>query len=310
MKNMGLADIIAPITLEQFFNSYRPVETLFIPATPGKLKDLFALDQLHNLENIVAARTRDVRACLPDFDDEYSSLMLKPSDAMKAYRNNMTIVFDMMQSQDETIANTLKNVTKDLGLLTGGAENNLCKARSIAYATPAGCGTSLHFDANANFVIQIKGTKTWRLAPNESVDFPTERFTSGADEMPVALEFQCHAPLLDVLPEDSLEFVMTPGCVLFVPRGYWHETTTEQESLSLNFTFSQPTWADVFTKSLQEVLLRSPEWRELADGLEGYNEDRKAAAIERFSFLVQNLAEELPGLSGVDLLHEGGLVRK
>jgi 50S ribosomal protein L16 3-hydroxylase len=126
--------------------------------------------------------------------------------------------------------------------------------------------------------------------------------------MPAALENQCHAPLIDMLDEDAMEVVMKPGCVLFVPRGYWHETTTEEDSLSLNFTFSQPTWADVFTKSLQEVLLRSPEWRDLADGLEGTDQERKEKAIARFEFLVKNLAADLPEISGRVLLQEGGLI--
>lgn len=310
MKKMGLADILFPLTPQEFFNSHWPNEPLFLPATPGKLEQLFALPQLQDLEQIVAARQRKVRACLPDFDDEYSSIHLEPQDALKAYRNNMTLVFDSMQSQDATIADTLRNIRMDLGLVTGGEENDLCKARSIAYATPAGCGTRLHFDANANFIIQIQGSKTWRLAPNDSVDYPTERFTTGSLEMPAALENQCHAPLLDVLPEDDyLEFVMEPGCVLFVPRGYWHETTTEENSLSLNFTFSQPTWADVFTKSLQELLLRSPEWRELADGLEGADKERQEQAVSRFEFLVKSLAQELPGVSGAELLAAGGLLK-
>lgn len=308
MKKIGLADLIAPISVTEFFNSNWPLEPLFIPARKGKLEGIFALPQMQDLSKIIEARQRKVRACLPDFDDEYSSIHLDPQDALKAYRNNMTLVFDSMQSQDATIADTLKNIRADLGLVTGGEENDLCKARSIAYATPAGCGTRLHFDANANFIIQIKGTKTWRLAPNESVDFPTERFTTGSEEMPAALENQCHAPLIDMLPDDSMEVVMKPGCVLFVPRGYWHETTTEEDSLSLNFTFSQPTWADVFTKSLQEVLLRSPEWRELADGLEGTDQERKEQAIARFEFLVKNLATELPEISGRLLLQEGKLI--
>lgn len=308
MKKIGLPEIIAPMTSDDFFNSYWPYEPLFIPAFAGKLESLFELPQLQDLELLIAARQRKVRACLPDFDDEYSSIHLDPQDAMKAYRNNMTLVFDAMQMQDETIAAALKNIRKDLGLVTGGAENDLCKARSIAYATPAGCGTRLHFDANANFVIQIKGSKKWRLAPNESVDCPTERFTTGSLEMPAALEKQCHAPLIDFLDEDAMEVLMEPGCVLYVPRGYWHETTTEEDSLSLNFTFSQPTWADIFTKSIQELLLRSPEWRELADGLEGQDPERKAQAVSRFNFLVQNLTLDLPQISGTDLLLESGLL--
>lgn len=309
MNHIGLSDLIAPMDPQDFFESHWPYEPLFIPAQPEKLKDLFALEQLQDLEILVAARQRKVRACLPDFDDEYSSIHLDPQDALKVYRNNMTLVFDSMQTQDATIASTLKNLRQDLGLVTGGDENDLCKARSIVYATPAGCGTRLHFDANANFIIQLKGSKKWRLAANESVDNPTERFTTGALEMPAALEKQCHAPLIEELSEDCLEVLMTPGCVLYVPRGYWHETSSDEDSLSLNFTFSQPTWADVFTKSMQELLLTSPEWRELADGLEGRDVNRKQAAVSRFNFLLKNLAQELPQISGTDLLLGSGLLK-
>ena len=313
MKNMnklGLAELISPLSLNDFFSHHWPLQPLFIPPTKNKLETLFQLPQLQGLEKIVEARRLKVRACLPDFDDEYSSILLEPQDALKAYNNNMTLVFDSMQMQDAFIAKMLKNIREDLGLITGGAENNLCKARSIAYATPAGGRTSLHFDANVNFVIQISGSKKWRLAPNQSVTHPTERFTAGALEMSAALEKQFHDYIIEEMPEDCQEILMEPGCVLFVPRGYWHETSTTEDSLSLNFTFSQPTWADVFTKSLQEVLLTSSDWRELADGLEGHDEDRKQKAIQRFEVLVKELAQQIPGLSGVELLAQGGFVER
>lgn len=285
-----------------------PHTPLFIPAVQYKLKELFELPQLQNLEALVAARLQKVRACLPDFDDEYSSISLEPQDALKAFRNNMTLVFDSMQTQDAMIAAALSRIREDLGLVTGGADNNLCKARSIVYATPAGAGTRMHFDANANFIIQLSGSKRWMLAANTSVRNPTERFTVGAYEMPAALEKQCHAELLHEIPEDASEIIMEPGCVLFVPRGYWHATDTEEDSLSLNFTFSQPSWADVFTKSMQEWLLNSPDWRALADGLESIEPQRKERAIKQFEALVKELSLKLPEISGRELLTESGLL--
>lgn len=308
MNTIDLAQLIAPITPKDFFSQHWPHTPLFVPAVIDKLKELFDLPQLQDLESLVGARVLKVRACLPDFDDEYSSINLEPQDALKAYRNNMTLVFDSMQMQDQAIANALKKIREDLGLLTGGSENNLCRARSIAYATPAGAGTRLHFDANANFIIQLRGSKRWMLAPNTSVKNPTERFTSGAFEMPAALEKQCHAELLDGLPEDASEVIMEPGCVLFVPRGYWHATEAEEDSLSLNFTFSQPTWADVFTKSMQEWLLNSPDWRAIADGLESADQERKNKAIAQFETLVKQLSLNLPGISGRQLLTDSGLL--
>ena len=303
MQTPGLAELLAPMTVEDFFEFHWPKKPLFIPGTHDKLGKLMELPLLASLEALVEARTGKVRACLPDFDDEYSSLQLEARDALKAYRNNMTLVFDSMNLENELISGMLKNIRRELGLVTGGEENNLCKARSIAYATPAGCGTRLHFDANANFVLQVSGSKRWMLAANTSVDNPTERFTTGANEMPAALENQCHAELLEELPEDCSEVLMEPGSVLFVPRGYWHATSTEEDSLSLNFTFSQPTWADVLTKSLQEHLLSKPEWRELADGLEGDHEARKISAVKHFGELLQGLGPEFSSLTAQQLLN-------
>lgn len=309
MQNINLSELIAPVTTEEFFKSHWPHHPLFVPASQNKLKTIFDIQQLSDIESLVAARSLKVRACLPDFDDEYSSIHLDPKDALKAYRNSMTLVFDSMQTQNAVISDSLNQIRQDLGLVTGG-ESDLCKARSIAYATPSGGGTRLHFDANANFIIQISGSKQWVLAPNTSVKNPTERFTTGSLEMPAALEKQCHDMLLDDVPEDAIEIDMQPGCVLFVPRGYWHATTTFEDSLSLNFTFSQPTWADVFTKSLQEFLLTSPEWRELADGLESQDQKRRTHAVKHFVGLVQGLMTELPKMSAQDLLIESGLLNK
>jgi 50S ribosomal protein L16 3-hydroxylase len=306
-NHIGLSDLIFPVTTEDFFKKHWPYEPLFIPAVKNKLQKIFEISQLRDIESLVDARLLKVRACLPDFDDEYSSIQVDPKDALKAYRNSMTLVFDSMQTQDAYIAKSLERIRQDLGLITGG-DNDLCRSRSIAYATPGGGGTRLHFDANANFIIQISGTKRWVLAPNHSVKNPTERFTAGANEMPAALEKQCHAELLLDVPEDSMEVEMEPGCVLYVPRGYWHATSTFEDSLSLNFTFSQPTWADVFTKSLQELLLTSADWRELADGLEGADQDRKLTAVARFDELVKQLGSELPNISGRQLLQESGLL--
>ena len=308
MNSLNLKDLIAPLSVDEFFQKHWPNAPLFISAVTYKLQHVFELKQLQSLENLVEARHEKVRACLPDFDDEYSSILIDPKDALKAYRNNMTLVFDGMQAQDSFIGKSLLQIRHDLGLITG-PDHDLCRARSIAYATPAGGGTRMHFDANANFIIQISGSKQWTLAPNTSVNYPTERFTVGSYVMPAALEKQCHDKLIDEPPENSYEFEMTAGCVLFVPRGYWHSTTTYEDSLSLNFTFSQPTWADVFTKSLQEHLLVSSEWRELACGLDSTDKKRKEQALLHFEVLVKKIASELPGLSSQSLLTESGLIK-
>ncbi len=286
MEAIGLESLLAPISPEAFLKDYWPGKPLFVPADPGKLTRLFDIPQLHSLPSLIAARRLKVRACLPDYDDEYSSIFVEAEDAEKVYRNNMTLVFDQMQTQCPPLAEALVRIRTELGILNPYDAEDLTRARSLVYATPAGGHTRLHFDANANFVVQISGTKRWMLAPNTSVENPTERYTSCTGEMAAALETQCHAQLLDELPPDCLEKVMEPGAVLFVPRGWWHETTTEDDSISVNFTFSQPTWADLFTRSLYDELLQSSEWRALADG-------RNDETIAHLDALVSKLKGEL-----------------
>src|SRR5688572_9781022 len=130
MNKIGLATLLAPVTPGEFLTSYWPKKPLFIPNSPGKLECLLGLPQLRDPGSLVADRALKVRACLPDYDDEYSSVLLEPVDALKAYRSNMTLVFDSMQTQSAIIAEFLANLRSDLGLVTGGEQNNLTQARA------------------------------------------------------------------------------------------------------------------------------------------------------------------------------------
>jgi len=246
-----------------FLANHWPNTPLFGPSIPAR-KRLLGLPLLQHVETIVANRSHPVRAYLPDFNDEYRSVLLDPADALAAYLNGTTLVFDAIDQDCPELAESLTQLQADLKLPKAQGEIELTDARVIAYATPAGGRTRLHFDANANFVIQLKGSKRWGLAPNTSVTHPTDRYTTGAEELGPALERQCHAPMLEQLPPGSPEYVLEPGAFLFVPRGHWHETFAEEESLSLTFAFSQPTYADLLLVALREELLTSPDWRALA----------------------------------------------
>ena len=163
--------------------------------------------------------------------------------------------------------------------------------RCLLYASPAGKGTASHFDQNVNVVVQLEGTKTWWLAPNAHVERPMTRHTMG---LAVDAELQSYArlPMPAQMPEDRVEIVLQPGSILFVPRGMWHATRAETDALSLNFTFSPPTWIDLLTAALRGRLALSSEWRQTAT-VEG------AAA---FDALLSELAVDARSWSAADIL--------
>jgi hypothetical protein len=90
--------------------------------------------------------------------------------------------------------------------------------------------------------------------------------------------------------------------VLFVPRGLWHTTRAGGESLSLNFTFDQPTWAQLVLDRLGRRLHEDPRWRELADGVAGASPARRAAAARRLGALLGGFRDVAAGLDAGEVI--------
>jgi 50S ribosomal protein L16 3-hydroxylase len=96
----------------------------------------------------------------------------------------------------------------------------------------------------------------------------------------------------DAMPDDRVEVVLAPGSVLCVPRGTWHATHAHADALSLNFTFTAPTWIDLFTAALRSRLAQSAGWRATA----------APAEVATFEALLRGLADDAAGWTAADIL--------
>ncbi|MDN5769050.1 MAG: cupin domain-containing protein [Humibacillus sp.] len=85
-----------------------------------------------------------------------------------------------------------------------------------AYVTPAqNTGFSDHYDVHDVFVIQVSGEKTWRVRPPvHSAPLRDEPWSGRR----VAVEQAARQPPL-------LEFTLSPGDCLYLPRGFLHSAT-------------------------------------------------------------------------------------
>jgi len=86
--------------------------------------------------------------------------------------------------------------------------------------------------------------------------------------------------------------VLEPGSLLFVPRGVWHATEAEDDALSLNFTYTAPTWLDLLAAALRGRLAVSPAWRATAT----------PASPAEFAALLRELADDVPNWGVADIL--------
>ena len=229
----------------------------------GELERLGELSTLPEFTDLalLLARYRDrVRVALPDKRDEHSSLQVESSAAAALHGQGMALILNGVERFLPPVQEWLTALRLELGLPPG------CEPRAIIYVTPSGAGNSPHFDANANFVVQLRGTKRWHVAPNTHVPDPTDRWAMNEGPLPEELRGYALTPLPTELPADTEVIDLKPGSVLFVPRGYWHSTEADEDTLALNFTFGQPTWADVVLGQLREKLLKDRAWRKLATG--------------------------------------------
>ena len=63
------------------------------------------------------------------------------------------------------------------------------------------------------------------------------------------------------MPTEAEEYLLTPGSILYVPRGYWHETESDEASISLHVHHMPVPWVDAVLVTLRAKLLRDPVWR-------------------------------------------------
>ena len=244
---------------DSFLSKHWPDHHLVFHGPLERLGALVELPEFAQLETLLGSYRDKVRIALPDKRDEHSSLQVDALTAAALHRNGMALILNGVERFLPLVAEWLTELRLELGLPLE------CEPRSIVYATPAGAGNSPHFDANANFVVQLRGTKRWHVAPNRHVPHPTDRWAMNETGLSAELAGYVDAPLPTQMPADTEVIDLKPGSVLFVPRGYWHATEADEDTLAINFTFGQPTWADLVLVALRKRLLKDGEWRVLAN---------------------------------------------
>ncbi|MBC99268.1 MAG: hypothetical protein CME63_16110 [Halobacteriovoraceae bacterium] len=259
------------------------------------LKELSQLPYLSSIDELFQSWPDQVNAYQKGTADEVNSLEVSSSEAQKLYKDQGAgLFFDDPNRFIPELNPYLEQLRTELGLAP------FTYSRSLIYLIAAGKGTHAHFDQNINFIFQIKGTKKWWLAPNETVANPLERYTIGHEASP-ELSSYAERPFPQEFPtEKAIEIELRPGSLLFLPKGVWHKTFAESGSLSLNFTFTPPSWADLLLSLLRSRLIQSPHWRETAHllGDSEYGPHSEA----HFQQLIQELSTDVQSWKADEIL--------
>jgi len=147
----------------------------------------------------------------------------------EAYRQKGTVVAQLLQNSFPSLAEFAQELSSFI----------LGKVDVHAFLTPSNAqGLSAHYDTASAFLIQLRGAKRWRLYEMQ-IEAPTSEQTF-SDSIPVRGE-----PIADI--------TLTPGDVLYIPRGLPHSGLTfDKESLHLTVVLFPKSWIDIFSSLLEE----------------------------------------------------------
>lgn len=131
---------------------------------------------------------------------------------------------------------------------------------SVYCSPPGGRGLGAHFDAHDNAIVQIAGSKRWRVGPGPALPLesvPLLPFESREDMR------RYRVPLPPIAGSDDLEaIVLEPGDFLYVPRGYLHDVQAiDTFTVHLTFGIQQITWIDFIGALAATAGLRDPRLR-------------------------------------------------
>ncbi|MET3600730.1 JmjC domain-containing protein [Martelella mangrovi] len=300
MKSSYIDEIMKPYSLTTFRDEYWEKKPFFVHNRGRVWPFTDLIDLLKSPEELTKHYGSLVTAfgsAIVDLKEGLANRMLVPGQrAVELYKEGCTLEFDHLDQHIPQLRDMLDEFRTTMGMPTGTF------TKSVSYMSPSSSGLDMHFDAFSNFVFQLEGSKTWWFKPNENAPFPLQHYE--LDEYPYVpedlREYWTGTPPAAPPNEDTdyLAVHMEPGSFLYVPRGWWHGTKASGSSISLNLTFSQPTWLDLALYVVRKRLSRSPIWREAAEGFEPNGE---GAAGARAKDLAARIIDDIGDISASDL---------
>jgi ribosomal protein L16 Arg81 hydroxylase len=228
----GFADLIAPVTPEEFLTQIAGKKPVHIPGPADKFTFAMSWDHMNrilNQSNIWTPHTlqlvQDTVVLLPDqyardgFGRDGAHTYLVDFDKVKGLlRQGASLVLNEI----ETLTPGMKRIAEILGRQPGG------KVQANLYCSwQKHQAFDVHFDTHDVFAMQIVGEKAWRIYQRhfkDPINHPA--FKSHPAQFH-------HAHKGDLL----MEFTMRPGDLVYVPSGFYHEALAESDS-TVHISFS------------------------------------------------------------------------
>lgn len=195
-----------------------------------------------------------------------------PSAVASEYLNGATIILPQLHESMPKLGRFCRALEAALS----------CEVQTNVYLTPPGSqGFAAHFDHHDVFVLQVSGSKNWRIYGTPvALPYRGEGFVPGGHEPGLLSE----------------SLTLAPGDCLYLPRGVMHDAPNAGDEPSLHITVGliTKTWADLMLSAVSALTLREPAFRNALPfgfGRAGFDRGPARARFEKLKRLIAESAE-------------------
>lgn len=243
--SITFAGLVAPIGPARFLSEYWTRKAVHLPGDGRTFDDVFSwegVDQILNAQDLTFPKVKVSRNDHPVPVEKFTSevggqRLVNGADVLALFREGASFGITNADTDWPPLGAVIDCMY----------DTFLERVHANVYCSPPNTqGFQCHFDLHEVFVLQVDGTKHWRVF-EPTIESPIESWK--AEDAPA----ETVAPYVDV--------VLKPGDVLYVPRGHWHYAVA-QASASVHVTVGITCHKGTsFIDWLANELVDDPLWR-------------------------------------------------
>ena len=226
MYMFGLDYLISPYSSEAFLADYYGKKALLFKGSADKFTDLFGWEDVNYLipytswNNRSALMVMDKNALDPSQFDRLGYWINKGA----------TYVINHLQTKDPIIDDFARSLS---------AELNTTVNINCYISAESKQGFDTHYDRHDVFIVQTAGKKTWKVF-EPTVKYPQEYMHVPKGKPPEV--------------EPYIDSELSPGDVLYIPRGHWHHAVAKESTIHLTVGIDARTGIDFLRWLLNKEL--------------------------------------------------------
>ncbi len=230
---MTLADILAPITVTEFLQSYLDRNCLVVPPQPAKFDHLLSWSELNDRLRTLRVAGNRLRLVHNGKQLDRAAYLSRPRHEAGSYIE--TTAFSRLLNDGATlVVDQVDELFPSVRLLNESLQElfKIYIGTNLYAGWRSDHGFDLHWDQHDTLILQVYGRKHWQVY-EPTLLHPVEPSAAGEVPQPTS------PPIWDGLLE--------AGSVLYMPRGWWHiARPIDEPSLHLTIGLGHLTGISLF----------------------------------------------------------------